>query len=176
MDINVFLFCFFVFLQIEREREWYIKFGYNGEIAPKLLILFFDGVPLENLSFFHGLIDFILFFYTGLKNLGSLVSQIFFCLQPGVNGYGSVCHEPFPITKISSRFFRWQGDGCHFRFRAPANHLASPFLPPWSGDFVRATRCHPSQVTVNSNSSHPTSTVSVEYHVTISIRLDHVQK
>ena len=39
--------------------------------------------------------------------------------------------------------------------------------PPWSGDFVRATRCHPSQVTVNSNSSHPTSIVSVGYHVTI---------
>ena len=28
MNINVFLlFCSFVFLQIEREREWYIKFG-----------------------------------------------------------------------------------------------------------------------------------------------------
>ena len=59
MDINVFLlFCSFVFLQIERERErereWYIKFGYKGEIAPKLLILFFDGVPLENLSSFTG--------------------------------------------------------------------------------------------------------------------------
>ena len=44
------------FLQIERERErereWYIKFGYKGEIAPKLLILFFDGVPQENLSSF----------------------------------------------------------------------------------------------------------------------------
>ena len=40
--------------------------------------------------------------------------------------------------------------------------------PPWSGDFVRATRCHPSQVTVNSNSSHPTSIVSVGYHVTSS--------
>ena len=44
------------FLQIESERErgWYIKFGYKGEIAPKLLILFFDGVPLENLSSFTG--------------------------------------------------------------------------------------------------------------------------
>ena len=38
----------------EREREWYIKFGYKGEIAPKLLILFFDGVPLENLPSFTG--------------------------------------------------------------------------------------------------------------------------
>ena len=34
------LFLTFVFLQIERERErgWYIKFGYKGEMAPKLLI------------------------------------------------------------------------------------------------------------------------------------------
>ena len=47
-----------IFLQIERERErereWYIKFGYKGEIVPKLLILFFNGVPLENLSSFTG--------------------------------------------------------------------------------------------------------------------------
>ena len=27
---------------------------------------------------------FVFVFYTGLKNLGSLVSQIFFCLQPGI--------------------------------------------------------------------------------------------
>ena len=56
-NINVFLLFFsFVFLQIERERdrEWYIKFGYKGEIVPKLLILFFDGVPLEILSSFTG--------------------------------------------------------------------------------------------------------------------------
>ena len=51
-----FFFSVLSFLQIERERErgWYIKFGYKGEIAPKLLILFFDGVPLENLSSFTG--------------------------------------------------------------------------------------------------------------------------
>ena len=50
------LFLTFVFLQIERERErgWYVKFGYKGEMAPKLLILFFDGVPLETLSSFTG--------------------------------------------------------------------------------------------------------------------------
>ena len=51
-----FFFSVLSFLQIERERErwWYIKFGYEGEMAPKLLILFFDGVPLENLSSFTG--------------------------------------------------------------------------------------------------------------------------
>ena len=49
-----FFFSVLLFLQIERERGWYIKFGYKGEIAPKLLILFFDGVPLENLFSFTG--------------------------------------------------------------------------------------------------------------------------
>ena len=58
------------------------------------------------------------------------MSQIFFCLQPGVNGYGSVCHEPCSKTNFSSRFFRRRREGCHFRFRAPANHLASTLLPP----------------------------------------------
>ena len=62
------------------------------------------------------------------------MSQIFFCLLPGVNGYGSVCHEPVLITNISSRFSRRRGEGCHFRFRAPANHLASTFLPLVFGD------------------------------------------
>ena len=51
-----------------------------------------------------------------------------------------------------------------------------PSSPPWSGDFVRATRCHPSQVTVNSNSSHPTSIVSVGYHVTIYIYFKYIIK
>ena len=60
---------------------------------------------------------------------------MFLSSSPGVNGYGSVCHEPFPITNISSRFFRRRGEGCHFRFRAPANHLASlSFSLPVSGD------------------------------------------
>ena len=64
----------------EREREWYIKFGYKGEIAPKVTYLIFRRGSTGESFFFHRLIDFILFFYTGLKNLGSLVSQIFFYL------------------------------------------------------------------------------------------------
>ena len=99
------LFLTFVFLQIEREREWYIKFGYKGEMPPKVTYLIFRRGSTGESFFFHGLIDFILFFYTGLKNLGSLVSQIFFCLQPGVNGYGSVCHEPCSKTNFLIIYF-----------------------------------------------------------------------
>ena len=51
---------------------------------PKVTYLIFQRGSTGESFFFHGLIDFILFFYTGLKNLGSLVSHIFFCLQPGI--------------------------------------------------------------------------------------------
>ena len=128
--MSFFDFCFSSNWERERERGGYTKLGYKGEMAPKLLILFFDGVPLENLFFFHGLIDFILFFYTGLKNLGSLVSQIFFCLQPGVNGHGSVCHEPCSKTNFLIIYLRW-GEG------VPTSVLGSqPIIwllssPPW---------------------------------------------
>ena len=115
------------------------------------------------------------------------MSQIFFCLLPGVNGYGSVCHEPFPISNISSRFFRRRGEGCHFRFRAPANHLASlSFSLPVSGDLrllstntcwyplcdlhsfltvTFLTGCHCSFQ--REDSINLISIVSVGYHVTI---------
>ena len=62
------------------------------------------------------------------------VSDILFVFFTWSKGYGSVCHEPLPITNISSHFFRRRGEGCHFRFRVPANHLASPSFPLVSGD------------------------------------------
>ena len=95
------------------------------------------------------------------------MSQIFFCFLPGILALIRVpATNPAKQLTFLLVFFRRRGEGCHFRFRAPANHWLLPFSPPRSGDFVRATRCHPSQVTVNSNSSHPTSIVSVGYHVT----------
>ena len=77
-------FCFFFKLR-ERERGWYIKFGYKGEIAQNYLSYFSTGFHwrIPPLSRANRLYSFF-FFYTGLKNLGSLVSQIFFCLQSGI--------------------------------------------------------------------------------------------
>ena len=55
------------------------------ENRPKVTYLIFRCGSTGESFFFHGLIDFILFFfYTGLKKLGSLVSQVLFCLQPGI--------------------------------------------------------------------------------------------
>ena len=68
----------------ERERESGIQNLGIKEKWPKVTYLIFRWGSTGESFFFHGLTDFILFFYTGLKNLGSLVSQIFFCLQPGI--------------------------------------------------------------------------------------------
>ena len=115
------------------------------------------------------------------------VQDMFLSSSPGVNGYGSVCHEPLPITNFSFRFFSLSGRRCHFRFRVSANHLASPtFLLPVSGDLrllstnicwyplcdllsflmvTFLTDCHCSFQ--REDSINLISIVSVGYHVTV---------
>ncbi len=53
--------------ETERERERVYKIWYKEKQSPKLLILFFDGVPLENLSSFTGYFSFIPKFYIPLS-------------------------------------------------------------------------------------------------------------
>ena len=55
-------------------------------------------------------------------------------LLPGVLGFGSVRHEPCPTTNFFFSFFRWREEGATSVFRVPANHLASTFFLPVSGD------------------------------------------
>ena len=113
-----------------------------------------------------------IFFYTGLKNLGSLVSQIFFCLQPGILAMVRLpaTNPAKQLTSLLVFFADGEKGATSVLGPQPIIWLLPSSSPPWSGDFVRATRYNPSQVTVNSNSSHPTSIVSVGYHVTILIR------
>ena len=86
-------------------------------------------------------------FNTGLKKMAfSCLAEFLHLLLPGVLGFGSVSYEPCPTTNFFFSFFSLTGRRCHFCFRVPANHLASLFLP-LVGRFLRATRCHPSQVT-----------------------------
>ena len=67
-------------------------------------------------------------------------------LHPEYLAFGSVSYEPCQTTNFFLFYFRW-------REGVPTSVLGSqPIVwllpsPPWSGDFVRATRCHPSQVT-----------------------------
>ena len=83
---------------------------------------------------FYGLIDFMLFLTLALRKWLFRVRDILRLLLPGVLGFGSVPYEPCPTTDFSYSFFSLTGRRCHFRFRAPANHLASTFFLPVSGD------------------------------------------
>ena len=119
-NINV-LTCFSSFLR-ERERERDSKFGYKGEMSPKLLI-FRRGSTGESF-FFHGLIDFVLFFLHWLEEPGvPHVSEILLSSTQNT-GYGSSArYEPCSKTAFLIIYFRW-GEG------VPANHSASLFLLP----------------------------------------------
>ena len=63
-------------------------------------------------------------------------------LLPGVLGFGSVRHEPCPTTNFLISYFHWQEGVPTSVLGSLANHLASTFFLPVSGD-LRATRCHP---------------------------------
>ena len=81
-NINIFSWLSSFFKLRERERG--IQNLGIKEKRPKVTYLIFRWGSTGESFFFHGLIDFILFFYTGLKNPGSFVSQVLFCLQPGI--------------------------------------------------------------------------------------------
>ena len=142
---------FFTFLSFsfklrerEREREWYIKLGIRRN-SPKVTYLIFRRGSTGESFFFYGLIDFMLFLTLAWRKW-LLQSEIFFCLLlPGVLALAPSATSPF--QQLTFLFvFSLTGRRCHFRFRVPANHLASLFLP-LVGRFLRAARCHPSQVT-----------------------------
>ena len=130
-NINVFCWLLFFFRLRERERESGIQNLGIKENGPKVTYLIFRWCSTGESFFFHGLIDLILFFYTGLKNLGSFVSQVFFCLQPGILAMVRL-HALNPAQKLNFLiiYFRW-GEG------VPTSVLGSqPIIwllssPPW---------------------------------------------
>ena len=126
-----------------------------------------------------------------MKNLGPSCPRYVFVFFTRSNGYGSVCHEPFPITNFFTFYFRW-------REGVPTSVLGSQpiiwLLPSSLGQAIllglldvtpvrllliqTSVGLHPnlhSFLTVchcsfqREDSSHPTSIVSVGYHVTIYI-------
>ena len=114
MSINVFLLFFsFVFSlssNWERERErGYVKLGIRRN-SPKVYLSYFTG--------------FMWRIFLLLRAL----------LIPGVLGFSSVHHEPCLTTDFLFSLFSLTGRKRHFRFRVPANHLASTFFLPVSGD------------------------------------------
>ena len=187
MNINVFLlFCSFVFLQIERERERerYIKLSTRRN-SPKVTYLIFRRGSTGESFFFHGLIDFMLFLTLAWRTWVPRVQDMFLSSSPGVMAMGLSATSP--AQKLTFLFFLTRRR-CHFRFRVPANHLASPSFPLVSGDLrlLSTNICwYPlcdlhSFLTVNlwrlassfqrEDSINLISIVSVGYHVTFCFR------
>ena len=130
----------------EREREWYIKFGIRRN-SPKVTYLIFRRGSTGESFFFYRLIDFRLFLTLAWRKWLLRVSQILFLSSsPGVLGFWFFLLWTLPKNGLFYFLFPLTGRSPHFRFRVPANHLASLFLL-LVGQFLRATRCHPSQVT-----------------------------
>ena len=124
------LFLAFILLRIERERERVVnEIWVQRKNVPKVTYLIFDGVPQENFLLSRAT-RLCSVFNTGLKDLESFVSQLIFCLQPGVKWLWFVC-PLWTLLKnyISSYLLPLRGREPHFRFGVPANHLASLSFP-----------------------------------------------
>ena len=130
---------FSVFLQIERERERerVYKIGYKEKQSQSYLS-YLDGFLWRIFLLLRADRLYLIFLV--------LARRYFRLLLPGVLGFSSIRHKPCPTTNFLIVYFRWREGSPHFRFGVSANRLASTFLPLF-GRFLRATRCHPSQVT-----------------------------
>ena len=114
----------------ERERVvneiWVLK-----KMAPKLLILFFfDGVPLENLFFFHGQIDFVLFFLHWHEEPGVL--RVSVILLSSTRSKMAMVRPPAtnPAQKlIFLSFTSAKGKGVPLPFWGPSQSFGFSLLP-----------------------------------------------
>ena len=129
-----FFFSFLSFSFKLREREGVYKIGYKEKQSQSYLS-YLDGF-LWRIFLLLRADRLYLIFSTGLKIRLLLVRDFLRLLLPGVHGFGSVRDEPCPTTNflIIFSFFRWREEGATSVFRVPANHLASTFFLPLSGD------------------------------------------
>ena len=105
------------------EREWYTKFGYKGEMAPKLLILFFEGFHwrIFLLSRANRLCSIFLHW---LEEPG--VPRVSVILLSSTQSKMAMVRLPRALLKKTYLLFTSaEGGDPHFRFGVPANHLAS---------------------------------------------------
>ena len=125
-------FLFFRFFKLrEREREGGIyNLGIKEKKSQSYLSYFSTGFHWRIFLLSRANRLYAIFLHWLEEPGVPRVQDMFLSSSPGVNGYGSVCHEPLPITKISSRFFRR-------RLEVPTSVLGSqPIIwllppPPW---------------------------------------------
>ena len=103
------------------------------EKCPKVTYLIFDRVPLENFLL-SGATRLCSVFNTGLKDLESFVSQLIFCLQPGVKWLWFACHEPCSKTDFLL-FTSAEGKRAPLPFWGPSQSFGFSLFPlPMSSD------------------------------------------
>ena len=116
----------FFFKLRERERGC-IKLGIRRNGLKVYLSFFFDGV-LWRIFLLLRANRLYLIFNTGLKKMAPSYPRYFFVffypeylalVLPATNPVQQLTYYPFPLT----------GTSPHFRFRVPANRLASLFFP-----------------------------------------------
>ena len=127
---NINVFSWFLFFFKLRERESGIQSLGIKEKWPQSYLSYFSTGFHWRIFLLSRVNRLYAIFNTGLKNLGSLVSQIFFCFQPGI-----LAMVRLPATNPAQKLTFLlsisadEGGEPHFRFGVPANHLASLSLP-----------------------------------------------
>ena len=120
----------FVFLQIERERERGIQnLGIKEKRPQSYLSYFSTGFHWRIILLSRANRLYSIFFYTGLKNLRSLLSQIFFCLQPGILALVRL-PATNPAQKLAFLLFTSaEGKGSPLPFWGPSQSFGFSLLP-----------------------------------------------
>ena len=130
-NVNVFSWLLFSFKLRERVVYKVWVWRRNG---PKVTYLIFRRGSAWESFFFHGLIDFVLFFLHCLEEPGVLRDSVI--LLSSTRSKMAMVRQPpaNPAQKLIFLLFTSaEGRESHFRFGVPANHLASlslPFLCP----------------------------------------------
>ena len=118
----------------EREIESGIQNLGIKENGPKVTYLIFRRGSTGESFFFHGLIDFVLFFLHWLEEPGVLRVSVILLSSTRSKMVRLPATNPAQKTNFSYYLLPLRGRGPHFRFEVPANHLASLFSPLVSGD------------------------------------------
>ena len=124
------------------ERESGIQNLGIKENGPKVTYLIFRRGSTGESFFFHGLIDFVLFFLHWLEEPGVLrVSVILLSsTRSKMAMVRLLATNPAQKLIFLTIYFRWGEGSPHFRFGVPANHLASLFFLLVSGDLGKVTK------------------------------------
>ena len=143
--MSFFFSCLSFFFKLRERERGYIKLVIRRNGLKVYLSFFFDGA-LWRIFLLLRANRLYLIFNTGLKKMAPSCPR-YFLSSSTQSAWLWFC--PLRTLSNDSPFlfvFSLTGRRCHFRFWVPANHLASLFLP-LVARFLRATWCHPSQVT-----------------------------